>query len=117
MLYTELVKENIAYEDLMIARPYNRRMIDEFIAVIIDALISKSPYVCVDGVDRPRELVKHNLLRLDYGDMEHAINQFEGITERIFKKKQYILTLLYNCKLEMDSHYTNLVRYHQYGGI
>jgi len=53
-------------------------------------------------------------MKLSYDDIEHAITQFKSVTERISKKKQYILTMLYNCALEMDLHYTNAVNADRY---
>jgi hypothetical protein len=82
---------------------------------MVDVILSAGEYVRINGEDKPRELVKHNILKLDYGDMEHAIDQFKGVTARISKKKQYIISLLYNCKLEVDSHFTNLVNHDMYG--
>ena len=105
--YTLLVKENINYNDLVQSRPYEVPLVDEFIAVIIDTVFTEGSTVRIGGENKPRELVKSQLLKLTYNDIEHAIDQFKGVTERITKKKQYILTMLYNCKMEMDSHYTN----------
>ena len=105
--YTLLVKENINYNDLAQSRPYEMPLVDEFIAVIIDTIFTEGSTVRIGGENKPRELVKSQLLKLTYDDIEHAIDQFKGVTERITKKKQYILTMLYNCKMEIDSHYTN----------
>jgi len=105
--YTLLVKENIGYSDLAQSRPYEMQLVDEFVAIIIDTVFTDGKTVRIGREDKPRELVKSQLLKLNYSDIEHAIDQFKGVTERITKKKQYILTMLYNCKMEMDSHYTN----------
>ncbi len=113
--YTELIKENICYNDLAITRRFDVKMIDDFISIMVDVVLSVGRYVRINGEDKPRELVKSTFLKIGYGDMEHAIDQFKGVTERISKKKQYIISLLYNCKLEMDSHYTNLVKSDMYG--
>ena len=107
--YEWLIKENISYEDLAQSRRYDMGLVNEFITIIIDVLMSEGKTVRIGGEDKPRALVRSQLLKLDYNDIEHAIDQFKGVTERITKKKQYILTMLYNCKMEMDSHYTNAV--------
>jgi hypothetical protein len=82
--------------------------VDEFVAIIVDVIMSEGGTIRIGGEDKPRELVRSRLLKLDYDDIEHAIDQFKSVTERITKKKQYILTMLYNCKMEKDSHYRNL---------
>jgi hypothetical protein len=112
--YTLCIKENICYGDLIITRPHDMKLVDEFIAIIIDVIMTKGDTVRIGGEDKPRELVKSVLMKLAYEDIEHAIDQFKGVTERISKKKQYILTTLYNCKLERDAHYKNLVNSDMY---
>ncbi|MCL2188448.1 MAG: DUF6017 domain-containing protein [Defluviitaleaceae bacterium] len=107
--YTLLLKENVGYNDLAQSRPYDMQLVDEFIAIMLDAIMSVGATVRIGGEGKPRALVKSQLLKLTYSDVEHAIDQFKGVTERITKKRQYILTLLYNCALETDAHYTNAV--------
>ena len=107
--YTEIIKDNIGYADLVIAKKYDLGLIDEFVAIILDVLISSGKTIRIGGEDKPRELVKHTLLRLDYGDIDLVLEQFKGLTCKIRKKKQYILSMLYHAKLESNLHYTNLV--------
>jgi hypothetical protein len=109
--YTEQVKANISYSDLALARPYDMRLVDDFIAIIVDTVLSVGDTVRIDGEDKPRALVASTLQKLNDSDIELVLDQFKGITSRISKKKQYILTMLYNSKLEGNTHYTNLVNY------
>ncbi len=109
--YQELIKENIAYNDFAISRPLDMNLINEMVAIIIDTIFTQGKSVRIGGEEKPRELVTSALLKLTYEDVEHAIDQFKSVTNRICKKKQYILTTLYNCKMEFDSHYTNLVKH------
>ena len=107
--YTEQIKENIRYSDFEICRPGDMVLIDEFISVMVDALLTASPVIRIDGENKPRELVKHNLLLLGYSNIEFVLEQFKSHLGRIHKKKQYILAMLYNSSMELSSHYTNLV--------
>jgi len=108
--YTALIHDNIGYDSFQAARPHDIAMIDEFTAIMLDILMTDGATVRIGGEDKPRELVRRSLLSLGYDDIEHAIDQFKGVTGRVTKKKPYILTLLYNCKLELHSHLTNAVR-------
>jgi len=107
--YTDLIKSNIDYESLQAARPYDMPMIDEFIAVMLDVLMTDSPTIRIGGEDKPRELARRSILLLDYEDIEHTIDQLRSITGRITNKRQYITTLLYNCKMERCAHTANAV--------
>ncbi len=113
--YLGLLKDNIGYSDFLISHPDDVVLLDEFISIMLDVIMSKGEYVRINGEEKPRELVKHNLLRIDHRTMEHALGQFKSVTERIAKKKQYIIALLYNSKMEFDSHYTNLVNHDLWG--
>ncbi|MCL2597941.1 MAG: DUF6017 domain-containing protein [Paludibacter sp.] len=107
--YTALIKKNITYNDFALAHPRDVRLIDEIIGIMIDALLSRNDTIRIDQEEKSLELVKSVLLKLNYNNVEHVLTQFKNIENHISKKKQYILTMLYNCKLEMNSHYTNAV--------
>ena len=108
--YIELVKDNISYNDLALSRRFDIELVDEFIEIIIDTIMTEGGTIRINGEDKPRALIKSAFLKLKHEHIEHAIDQFKSVQERITKKRQYILTLLYNCRLETDSHYTNLVQ-------
>ena len=115
-VYRLLIHENIGYEDLAESRPYDMGLVNEFVAIIIDVAMSEGGMLRVGNEDKPREVVKSQLLKLTYDDIEYAIDRFKSVTGRITKKKQYILTMLYNCKMERDSHYTNAVKSDMFDG-
>jgi len=108
--YTALIKKNINFNDFALVHPNDLKIIEEFIGVILDVLLSRSSTIRIDKEDKEIELVKSVLLKLDYATVEHVLYQFQKITTHISKKKQYILTMLYNSKMEFSSHYTNAVK-------
>ena len=105
--YRLLIHDNISYGDLSQSRRFDMCLVDEFVAIILDVVMSEGKYVRIGNEDKPRELVKSVLLKLTHDHIEHAIDQFKGVTERISKKKQYILTMLYNASMELDAHRAN----------
>lgn len=106
----DLIRENVSYEDLQTAYEGDIELVDEFIAVILDALVSEGKTVRINGENKPRELVKSNLMKLTYPDIEHVLRQFKEHGERIQKKTQYILSMLYHSPMERNAHYTNWVQ-------
>lgn len=106
----ELIRENVSYKDLQAAYASDMELIDEFISIILDALVSENKTVRINGEDKPRELVKANLMKLTYADMEHVLQQFKEHRERIKKKTQYILSMLYHSPMERHAHYANWVQ-------
>ncbi len=113
---TEQIRENIEY-DIFRSDPYaDMSLVDEIVSIIIDVMVSDSQYVRVDGEDRPRELVQHVLMELTFGCIEHVINGLKAQGERIKKKRQYILTMLYNSKHELNADAVNAY-YSDLGGL
>jgi DNA-binding PadR family transcriptional regulator len=104
------LRANISYEELALSYPNDIGLVDELIAIMIDVLITPGGFVEVEREFKPRELVSYRLESLGFEDIEHAILQFKNLKTPITKKKQYLLTVMYNCKLERESHYTNLAR-------
>ncbi len=111
-----LIHANISYEELKLAHALDMNLIDEFVGIILDALLSQSQTVRINGENKPRELVKANLMKLTYEDIEHVLSQFKEHGERIKKKAQYILSMLYHSPMERNAHYTNWVRTDQEKG-
>lgn len=106
----ELIRKNVSYHDLQTACKDDMELIDEFIDIILDTLITYGKTVRINGEDKPRELVKSNLMKLTYENIEHVLIQFKEQGQRIRKKPQYILSMLYNSPMELNAHYTNWVK-------
>ena len=115
--YTEQIHKNIDYDGLTRARPHDRELIDEFIAVMVDAMVTHGDTVSIDGEIKPRWLVVNALMKITYDDMNHVVGRFKAFTGRIARKRQYMLTMLYNCKLEIEAHYVNEVMADMAGGM
>ena len=103
------IRDQIDYDALREANPEDTMLIDEIVSIILDVMVTPGGFLRIDREDRPRALVRHHLSLLDYENIELVISQFKSVTERIAKKRQYLLTALYNVRLEFDAHYSNLV--------
>ncbi len=101
----EAIKHRIHYDGLETAHAGNIELVDEIVSVIADAMLSDSPTVRIDGEDKPRALVKHTLNGLGYWDIGLVVEQFRSCTERISKKRRYLLSMLYNVRHEREAHY------------
>lgn len=104
------IHKNIDYDSLKISHASDMELIDEFVSIILDALLTQSKTVRINGENKPRELVKNNLMKLTYGDIEYVLWQFKEHGKRIKKKQQYILSMLYHSPMERTAHYTNWVQ-------
>lgn len=105
----EVIHGNIGYEQLRQTNPEDMGLIDEFVNVMLDTLLSKSGVVRINGEEKPRALVQSQIMKVGYDDILLVLMQFRQHKERIQKKRQYILSMLYHAPMERNAHYTNLV--------
>ena len=105
----EVIHDNIGYEQLEQTNPEDMGLIDEFVNVMLDTLLSKGGVVRINGEEKPRALVQSQIMKVGYDDILLVLMQFRQHKERIQKKRQYILSMLYHAPMERNAHYTNLV--------
>ena len=107
---TELFKRKINYNDLVeTTHESDSKIIDEFVYVALDCLLSDSRIVRINGENKPRELVKSRLMKLTYAHFTYVLERFKNQRQKIKKKRQYMLSMLYNSTMELESHYFNAV--------
>lgn len=107
--YETLIKENIAYADLCNSHQYDVKFIDEIVSNILDVVMSHSKTIKIANEYKNIELVKSVLLKLNYYQIEYVIEKYKQVTTKITNKRQYILTMLYNARLESESDVINEV--------
>ncbi len=104
-----LLRENIGYEDFKVAHAGDIALVDEFVGIMADAVLSKGKTVRINGEEKPRELVRSALMKLNYFHLEHVLCRFKLLDRRIKKKRQYILSMLYHSSMELESGLVNEV--------
>ena len=103
-------RTHIRYMEFWEAQPYDMKLIDEIIAIMVDVVVTPGEYVIVGGENKPRDLVSSRLMwKLDHRHIGHVVEQYKTVTTPIKKKRQYLLTMLYNATLEYDAHIENII--------
>lgn len=97
-----ILKKNIAYDDLKIVHADDMKLIDEFVDIMLDVFCSKGEYVYINGEQKLREIVKRAIMKLRYTHIEQVLWNFEAYDKPIKRKRQYILTMLYNVSMEQN---------------
>ncbi|MCL1995006.1 MAG: DUF6017 domain-containing protein [Defluviitaleaceae bacterium] len=103
------IRNNIYYDSLKVSNSQDMGLVDEMVEIIIDTQMSNEPYIRVQKTDKPAAVVKSALLKLDNSHIEYVIDRLGKVQERIIKKKEYLLTMLYNSQLELNTYYHNAV--------
>lgn len=105
--YEKQIKINIDYETF-ISESEELKLVDDFIAIIVDTIATQGGTVRIGGEDKPLALVKSTMMKLNYDDIDIALTRYTMVNTRIRKKKEYIRTLLYNQKLESKADIVNV---------
>lgn len=112
--YRELIQANIEYDCLCVQ--YGTERVDEIVEIMLDAICSQRPHLRVGGEDKPAELVKSRLLKIDQFHMEYAFDCLNKNTMKIHNIRAYILATLYNAPTTIDHYYRAEVQHDMYGG-
>lgn len=107
--YRELIAKNIEYLHLKTYTYKNDSLIDNIYDVLVDAVTTKKTTLRVSGEDKPADIVKATLLKLNSAHIEYVISCMRKNTTKATNIEAYLLTALYKAPMTMDAYYTNLV--------
>ena len=114
--YREMIRENICYDDFVRERPYDAAQLDEMVELMVEAVCSKKETIRVAGNEFPQAVVKSRLLKLDGQHIRFVFDCLRENTTQVRNMKQYLLTVLYNAPVTMESHYAAQVNHDLYSG-
>ena len=69
-----IIKENIEYDSLLLAHPYDQEMVEGIFDLILETVLSKNGEITIAGDVYPKNLVKSKFLKLNYSHVEYVIN-------------------------------------------
>ena len=113
--YLELIHKNIEYPFLL--QEYRKEELDELVELMVDTICSQRSVIRIAGDDRPKEVVKSRLLKLDYAHIRYVLDSLNSNCSKIRNVKQYLLAVLYNAPLTINNYYQQLVNHDMGGGI
>ena len=103
--YRELIRENIGYDDLLVAYPYDGELVEGIADLILETVVGGGDYILIASSCYPAELVKSKLLKLEYAHVEYVINCMKRTTTRIWNIKKYLLAALFNAPSTIGGYY------------
>ena len=103
--YENLIKENINYDDLLMAHKYDEEMINGIVQLILEVVVSESSSILVASERYPAALVKSKLLKLNYSHIEYVLECLHKNTTKVQNIKKYLLAALFNAPSTMDGYY------------
>lgn len=101
--YEQTLKENIEFENLCNTHKHDKAFIEELLSIMLDVVMSENKTITVASEKKNKELVKSIFLKLNYYNLDSVIQKYKNITTKITRKRQYIITMLYNSYLESEA--------------
>ena len=114
--YRQLILRNIEYDILCQDRKLRKDDLDEIVEIMVDTVCANKPFIRVSGEDKPADVVKSRLLKLDSGHIQFVLDCMNENTTKVRNIRQYLLAALYNAPVTISNYYTSLVNHDMYGG-
>lgn len=111
MRYEEYLKEQLEVVVLKQDYPYDIKLIDNLVDIILDVLCSKSKSLWISKEEKPISMVKSRFMKLTSEHIRYILDCMDENTEKISNPKQYLLAALYNAPVTMESFYRAAVRH------
>lgn len=109
--YRNYFLETLEIECIKEQHPYSADQVDEILEILLDAVCSKRKQIRIAGDDKPVQVVKSQLMKLDYSHIEFVLGCLKENTTHIKNMKQYILAALYNAPITINNYYSSLVQH------
>ena len=114
--YREIVLENIDYDILILDTKMDRQKLDDIVDLMVDTICTTQDYIVIGGDKKPAEVVKSQFCKLNSGHIQFVMDSMHENTSRVRNIRKYLLSVLYNASMTMDSYYSALVNHDLYGG-
>ena len=114
-VYRAYFLNQCGFEILKDEYPHDMGMLDEILDLLVDVCCSNQKTIRISGDDKPVQVVKSRLMKLNEDHIRYVLGCFKENTTKIRNIKQYLLASLYNASMTIDSYYSALVRHDLYG--
>ena len=101
--YRELIENNIEYNILV--EHYGAERLDAVVDLMLEVVVSQSPYCVIAGGEFPRELVRARILKLNSAHIEYVFDCLDKTTSKVGNIKAYVLATLFNAPATIDEYY------------
>ena len=103
--YEEIIKENIRYDDLLTAYPYEKETIEGIKQLILETVLNKGDSMVIASNTYPISIVKSKFLKLNYSHIEYVMDCLNANASKVKNIKKYLLAALFNATSTMCSFY------------
>ena len=109
--YQEYFFRQFAFDSLVASCPDDEDMLREILELLVDTVCSKRRFIRIAGDDKPAEVVKAQLMKLNSDHLRFVLMCLKENTTLVRNMRQYLLAALYNAPLTMNNYYTARVQH------
>ena len=101
----------------LIADPSNRAQIDEFVEIMLEVALTRTPAMKIGrNAEYPTAFVQQRFEQITSAHIEKVLDGIQENTTRVRNTRTYLLAALFNAPSTMDNHYTMQVNHDLNGG-
>lgn len=100
----ELVRYNIGYHALLDDYGVGQELLDEMVELIAEVVSIQRPSVRISGFDYPYSMVRDRFWKLNMSHIQYVLDCMSQNTTQVRNAKQYLLTVLFNAPVTMETH-------------
>ena len=115
MICKSFFEDQIEYNYLLDQYPYERETIRGILDLLVDTYCSKRKYIRVAGDDKPADVVKSQIAKLNSSHIQYVMDCLKENTTDVRNIKQYLLAALYNAPTTISPYYQAKVNHDFYG--
>ena len=109
--YQEYFLRQFNFDSLVASHPNDEDMLREMLELLVDTVCSRRKLIRIAGDDKPAEVVKARLLKLDGDHLRFVLMCLKENTTLVRNMRQYLPAALYNAPLTMNNYYTARVQH------
>ena len=110
-LYQEYFARQLGFEALIAGHPDDEDMLREMLELLVDTVCSKRRFIRIAGDDKPAEVVKAQLMKLNGDHLRFVLMCLKENATQVRNIRQYLLATLYNAPMTMHSSYAARVQH------
>ena len=109
--YQDYFFQEFGLDALMKANPEDEDMLREMLELLVDTVCSKRRFIRIAGDDKPAEVVRAQLMKLNSDHLRFVLMCLKENTTQVRNIRQYLLATLYNAPMTMHSSYAARVQH------
>ena len=113
--YREYFYKQLEYSFLLVNRKYDKQILEDILELLVETVCSKRKLIRIASDDKPVEIVKSRLMKLDSSHIDFVLDSFNENTTKIKNIRQNLLASLFNAPVTIDGYFSALVRHDQSG--